>query len=161
MKIKISFEPIFKFEDKKNKNLVTDSDRNYFNIQNKSQMNQFHNLIFKLISLKKKGYPIINSITYLTYLIKNNKKIVCRINESILSIDSSGYIYTCRIHKSRLHYVATNSNNLNLLENSWKKSQKFILNNICDCNCCSFFGYIETSLLLNYNLESFLNYKWI
>ena len=57
LNINISFEPICFFE-KNNK------DNNFNN-------KKYKEIILKIISLKKKGYPIINSITYLKNILEN------------------------------------------------------------------------------------------
>lgn len=60
LNINISFEPIC-FFGKNNKD-----NKLYINNYKKYQ-----EIILKIISLKKKGYPIINSITYLKNILEN------------------------------------------------------------------------------------------
>ena len=61
LNINISFEPICFFEKNNKDNKL------YINNNNK----KYKEIILKIISLKKRGYPIINSITYLKNILEN------------------------------------------------------------------------------------------
>ncbi|NLI62501.1 MAG: radical SAM protein [Methanosarcinaceae archaeon] len=110
----------------------------------------------KLLEMKKQGYPIIHSKTYLKRAIENKRKINCCINQSILGIDHKGNLYNCRVHEKPLGNILEKG-----LKTVWDESSAQ-RKNICNkCPGCLFFGYAENNLLLNYNIESLFGYEWM
>jgi MoaA/NifB/PqqE/SkfB family radical SAM enzyme len=132
------------------------------------QRDKFTHLMTQLIGLKKQGYPLINSKTYLKQIRDNRPIQNCRIDRGILAIDDLSHMYHCRIHNKPLGNVleqsvfneggAAQKNGITQIWNSTKKERKDLLKN---CEGCQFFGYAELTLMNNYNIESFYGYEWL
>lgn len=151
--LKLSIEPIHKFK----KDNINNNDSIYIS---EKELPSFRSIVRNIIKYKQNKYPIINSFTYLNYLI-NKKKIKCNISRNILSIDKNGYLYTCRSFNNKLKNVLTCDGKSNSLENAWILSKDIMFNINSKCNGCYFFGYIETNLLYNYNINSFIYYDFL
>ena len=158
--VKVAVEPIYLFKR------IDDADWNALLIR-KDQQEQFVSLMNQLIGLKKKGYPLINSKTYLRQ-IRDGKAIKnCRVDRSILAIDQNHNFYNCRIHNTPLGNVLDHSvfdDDGKIIQNGiadiWKKTKAERKDMIQNCEGCQFFGYAELTLMNNYNLESFYGYDW-
>lgn len=132
------------------------------------QRERFTALMDQLIDMKKQGYPLINSKTYLRQ-IRDGKVIRnCRVDCGILAIDHLNNMYNCRIHNKPLGNVLDHSvfdgngqivrNGIATVWNDTKKERKEMIQN---CEGCQFFGYAELTLMNNYNPESFYGYEWL
>ena len=159
--VKVAVEPIYLFKR------IGDTDWDDLLI-GKDQQEQFISLMNRLIGLKKEGYPLINSKTYLQQ-IRDGKAIQkCRVDRGILAIDHHHQFYNCRIHNQPLGNVLENSvfnEDGKIIQNGiadiWKKTKEERKNTIQNCDGCQFFGYAELTLMNNYNIESFYGYDWL
>jgi len=159
--VKVAVEPIYLFKR------IGDTDWDDLLI-GKAQQEQFVSLMNQLIGLKKEGYPLINSKTYLKQ-IRDGKAIEkCRVDRGILAIDHHHQLYNCRIHNKSLGNVLENSvfnESGKIVQNGitdvWKKTKAERKNMIRNCDGCQFFGYAELTLINNYNIESFYGYDWL
>ena len=159
--VKMAVEPLYVFKRMGETNwddLIIGADR----------QEEFKNLLDTLIRLKKEGYPLINSKTYLRQ-IRDGKPIRnCRVDRGILAVDHHSNLYNCRIHNGALGNVLEQSvfdengkivqNGIEKIWNQTKKERKGLIQ--C-CEGCQFFGYAELTLMNNYNLESFYGYEWL
>ncbi|MDL2261172.1 radical SAM protein [Methanimicrococcus sp. OttesenSCG-928-J09] len=159
--IKMAVEPVYSFKR------MGETDWNDLSIR-KDQQEKFVSLMNELIDLKKKGYPLINSKTYLKQ-IRDDKFIRnCRIDRGILAVDHHSNMYNCRIHNKPLGNVIENSvfdKDGKILKNGikevWDKTKKERKEMLQNCEGCQFFGYAELTLMNNYNIESFYGYEWL
>ncbi|MDF1557742.1 MAG: radical SAM protein [ANME-2 cluster archaeon] len=108
-----------------------------------------------IITLKKEGYPIINSLTYLRMVRDHDMDFKCRAADIILNVTSDGWIEHCRVQKKCLGHVSEG------LENVWKRSKEERGMTVHDCKGCLFFGYVEGSLLFDLRPEVMAHYEWI
>ncbi|WP_316558615.1 radical SAM protein [Methanimicrococcus hongohii] len=159
--VKMAVEPLYTFKR------MGDTDWDDLIIRDE-QKPQFVSLMNELIDLKKQGYPLINSKTYLKQ-IRDGKLIRnCRVDCGILAVDHHNDLYNCRIHNKPLGNVIENSvfdesgkiieNGITKVWNQTKKERKEMIRN---CEGCQFFGYAELTLMNNYNIESFYGYEWL
>lgn len=159
--IKMAVEPIYTFKR------MDETDWGGLSIRN-DQKDRFVSLMNELIDMKKQGYPLINSKTYLKQ-IRDGKFIRnCRVDRGILAIDHHNNLYNCRIHNNPLGNVLENSvfsEDGKVIQNGilkvWNSSKKERKNMIQNCEGCQFFGYAELTLMNNYNIESFYGYEWL
>ena len=132
------------------------------------QREAFTSLMNQLIEMKKEGYPLINSKTYLKQIRDRQAIQKCRVDRSILAIDSMNQMYNCRVLNEPLGNVIENSvfgddeqivtNGITEVWNKTKTKRKEMIKN---CEGCRFFGYAELTLMNNYNAESFYGYDWL
>ena len=159
--VKMAVEPIYLFKR------INETDWDDL-IIGPAHRETFVSLMNELIEMKKEGYPLINSKTYLKQ-IRDGKDIRnCRVDRSILAIDHSNNLYNCRIHNEPLGNVIENSvfdENGKIIKNGitevWNKTKKERKGMTQNCEGCRFFGYAELTLMNNYNLESFYGYEWL
>ncbi len=116
---------------------------------------KYERTVNSIIRLKKEGYPIINSLTYLKMVRDRNMDFKCHAADIILNITSDGWIEHCRVQKERLGHVSEG------LENVWNASKEKRAMTARDCNGCLFFGYVEGSLLFDFKPEVMAHYEWI
>jgi len=105
--------------------------------------------------MKKEGYPIINSYTYLKMVRGMNTDFRCHAGELILNVTSDGTIEHCRVQNEALGNVKEG------LEKVWENSREKRKQIAHTCHGCLFFGYVENSLLYDMNLEVMRHYKWM
>ncbi|MCL2863761.1 MAG: radical SAM protein [Methanimicrococcus sp.] len=159
--VKMAVEPIYLFQR------MNETDWDDL-IIGPAQREKFVSLMNQLIKMKKEGYPLINSKTYLKQ-IRDGKAIRnCRVDKSILAIDQLNNMYNCRIHNKPLGDVIENSvfgENNEIIKNGitgvWNKTKQERKEMIKNCEGCKFFGYAELTLMNNYNIESFYGYDWL
>ncbi|MGA9097640.1 MAG: radical SAM protein [Methanotrichaceae archaeon] len=116
---------------------------------------EYENAIDRLIELKKKGMPIINSTTYLQMIKSLKPEFRCHASDIILHVTSDGSIENCRVHKEPLGNVA------NGISNIWEISLDARKRKVIDCKGCLFFGYVENSLLYEFVPEVMAHYEWV
>ncbi|MCL2549366.1 MAG: radical SAM protein [Methanimicrococcus sp.] len=133
-----------------------------------AQQEAFVSLMNQLIGMKKEGYPIINSKTYLKQIRDGQAIKNCRVDQSILAIDSLNQMYNCRIFNEPLGNAIENSVFdgggqiiTNGIADVWNKTKAKRKEMIRNCEGCRFFGYAELTLMNNYNIESFYGYEWL
>jgi radical SAM family uncharacterized protein len=105
----------------------------------------------KLVELKNKGYPLINSIGYFGVLAKE-KSWTCK-PWSTINVSPEGYlVLPCYI---RNEYAKT----ISVLDTSIKNAiSDFDWKDTQNCQKCSLHCYVEPSLVLSYDFKSFLNW---
>ncbi|MBZ3935313.1 radical SAM protein [Methanimicrococcus blatticola] len=161
--VKMAVEPLYVFQR------MGDTDWDDLSI-GEAQQEKFVSLMNTLIDMKKKGYPLINSKTYLKQ-IRDGKNIKnCRVDRGILAVDHHSNMYNCRIHNKPLgnvieESVFDNENDEKIVQNGitkvWNQTKKERKEMIQNCEGCRFFGYAELTLMNNYNIESFYGYEWL
>ena len=144
--VSVAFEPMYEFSgisDDVWKNIgVRDSEK-------------YRRTVDTIIEMKKEGYPIINSYTYLKMARDMNTDFRCHAGELILNVTADGTIEHCRIQNEALGNVKDG------LEKTWKSSRERRKQISLNCHKCLFFGYVENSLLYDMNLEVMRHYKWM
>lgn len=118
-------------------------------------MDTYRKTVEKIIHLKKEGYPIINSLTYLRMIKDLNMDFKCHASDIILNVTSDGRIENCRKIKKKLGCVSDG------LENVWKSTAGSRKKITRECKGCLFFGYVEGSLLYDFCPEVMAHYEWI
>ncbi|NTV27247.1 MAG: radical SAM protein [Methanothrix sp.] len=118
-------------------------------------LSRYESAIDRLIDLKKKGFPIINSKTYLKMIKSLEPKFKCHAGDIILHVSSDGTIENCRVHKIALGKVSDG------LEKVWLSSRKIRMETVQECQGCLFFGYVENSLLYEFVPEVMAHYEWM
>ena len=118
-------------------------------------LSRYESAVDRLIELKKKGFPIINSETYLKMIKSLEPKFKCHASDIILHVSSDGTIENCRVHQDALGNVSEG------LEKVWLSSQKIRTKTVQECRGCLFFGYVENSLLYDFVPEVMAHYEWM
>ena len=108
-----------------------------------------------LMGLKRRGAPIINSLTYLKMIKSRKPQFKCHASEIILHVSSSGTIENCRVHQEPIGMV---SDGLSRVWESTREKRKRISQS---CQGCLFFGYVENSLLYDFVPEVVAHYEWL
>lgn len=146
LKVTIAFEPMYEFsgiQDDVWKNIgVRDTEK-------------YRRTVDRIIEMKKEGYPIINSYTYLKMIKDMDTDFKCHAGELILNVTADGTIEHCRAERQSLGKVKDG------LEKVWVNSRKKRKQIPLNCHKCLFFGYVENSLLYDINLEVMKHYKWM
>lgn len=109
----------------------------------------------RLVELKKRGGPIINSLTYLRMVRDRRTDFRCHAPEIVLSVSSDGTVQACRVHKEPLGNVSQG------LAKVWGSSKERREEIVRGCAGCLFFGYVENSLLYDLRPEVLARYRWI
>lgn len=144
--VKIGFEPLHEFFIIEKSTLhemgITDIDKYKMTINN-------------IIRMKKDGYPIINSYSYLKMIREKNTNFKCHAADLILNVSADGTIEHCRVERGSLGNV------INGLKNMWEKNENMRKQIPLDCQRCLFYGYVENSLLYDMNIDVLRHYKWM
>lgn len=145
--VKVSFEPVHEFPG------ISDEIWNDIGIRNKEK---FHCTVDHIIGLKKQGYPIINSKTYLKMVRDGKMDYKCRASGIIMNVTHDGTLETCRVHNESLGNVIWDG-----FESVWKNSEEHRKEIVENCSGCLFFGYTENSLMQSFNPEVLMHYEWM
>ncbi|MBW6518160.1 MAG: radical SAM protein [ANME-2 cluster archaeon] len=116
---------------------------------------KYERAVDSIIRLKKEGYPIINSLTYLKMVRDRTMDFTCHAADIILNVTSDGCIEHCRVQKERLGHASEG------LEHVWESSKDQRARTARNCGGCLFFGYVEGSLLFDFKPEVMAHYEWI
>jgi MoaA/NifB/PqqE/SkfB family radical SAM enzyme len=116
---------------------------------------KYRDTVNRIIQMKKEGYPIINSLTYLEMVRERNMDFTCHASDIILNITSDGWIEHCRVQKEHLGHINEG------LENVWNRSHELRRKITQECTGCLFFGYVEGSLMFDFKPEVVAHYEWI
>ncbi len=105
----------------------------------------------KLVELKKRGYPLINSISYFKVIAKE-KKWTCKPWLTINVSPEGSLVLPCYVRNGYAKTVSVFKTNIKtaISEFNWKETQK--------CQDCSLHCYVEPSLALTYDFGAFLNW---
>ncbi len=144
--VKISFEPLYEFRGIK---------EDVWGNMGIRDMEKYQCTIDRIIEMKKDGYPIINSLTYLKMIKELKKGYNCHVNNLILDVTADGSIENCRVHRGSLGNVKDG------IVNVWKASKDQQKELTEKCEGCFFFGYVENSLMYDLNLEVIQHYEWM
>lgn len=145
--VKVSFEPVHEFPG------ISDEIWNDIGVRNKEK---FHCTVDHIIELKKQGYPIINSKTYLKMVRDGKMDYKCRASGIIMNVTHDGTLETCRVHNESLGNVIWDG-----FESVWKNSEEHRKEIVENCSGCLFFGYTENSLMQSFNPEVLMHYEWM
>ncbi|OPY54851.1 MAG: pyrroloquinoline quinone biosynthesis protein PqqE [Methanosaeta sp. PtaU1.Bin060] len=108
-----------------------------------------------LMERKRRGAPIINSLTYLEMIKSRRPRFRCHASDIILHVSPSGIIENCRVHQEPLGMV---SDGISRVWDATLKKRKGISQS---CKGCLFFGYVENSLLYEFVPEVMAHYEWM
>jgi MoaA/NifB/PqqE/SkfB family radical SAM enzyme len=105
----------------------------------------------KLVEMKKKGYPIVNSINYLKVMAKE-RKWTCR-PWAVVNVDPEGdLVLPCYVRNEYVTSVSVLETDIKTAISifDWKETQK--------CDKCSLHCYVEPSLVLSRDLQTYRNW---
>jgi MoaA/NifB/PqqE/SkfB family radical SAM enzyme len=107
----------------------------------------------KLIEMKKKGYPLINSISYFKVFAKE-KNWACKPWASVNVSPEGNLVLPCYV---RNEYAAT----ISVFETSIKTAiSKFNWKETQNCQECSLHCYVEPSMVLSGDFRTYLNWAF-
>ena len=108
-------------------------------------------IAYRLMEMKHEGYPIVNSIGYFKVMAKE-KKWQCK-PWTMMNIDPHGnVVLPCYVHND---YTA----NTSVFENGIRTAiSNFDWEKIENCQRCSLHCYVEPSLALSGDFQTFLNW---
>jgi len=144
---KISFEPVHEFPG------IDKETWDEIGIRDKEK---FRKVVDRIIELKKQGYPIINSKTYLRMVRDGNMDYKCRASSVIINVTHDGTAEACRVQHEPLGNVMRDG-----FEKVWKDSKARREEIVRNCEGCLFFGYTENSLMQGFNPEVLMCYEWM
>ncbi|MHC1576354.1 MAG: radical SAM protein [Methanosarcinaceae archaeon] len=146
LNVRISFEPLYEFAG------IGGDVWDNIGIRN---MDKYHRTLDRVIEMKKEGYPIINSLTYLGMVRNLKPKFTCQASEMILDVTSDGTVENCRVHRKPVGNVRDG------IANVWSSSRQRRKTISRTCEKCLFFGYVENSLMQDFNTEVMRHYEWM
>ncbi len=146
LEVTIAFEPMYEFSG---------IEKSIWKDIGVRDTDKYRRTVDRIIEMKKEGYPIINSYTYLKMIRDMSTDFKCHAGELILNVTADGTIEHCRVEKEPLGNVKDG------LQNVWERSKKKRKQIPENCHKCLFFGYVENSLLYDMNLEVMRHYKWM
>ncbi|AGB50500.1 putative Fe-S oxidoreductase [Methanomethylovorans hollandica DSM 15978] len=144
--VTVAFEPMYEFSD------IADDVWQNIGVRD---VDKYRRTVDMITEMKKEGYPIINSYTYLKMVRDMNTDFRCHAGELILNVTADGTIEHCRVQNEALGNVKEG------LEKVWENSREKRKQIAHTCHGCLFFGYVENSLLYDMNLEVMRHYKWM
>ncbi len=106
-----------------------------------------------LVELKKKGYPLINSISYFN-VIAGKKKWICK-PWSTINVSPEGYlVLPCYVRNEYAKTISVFKTSIKtaISKFDWKETQK--------CKICNLHCYVEPSLVLSYDFETLKNWAF-
>jgi len=116
---------------------------------------KYERTIDQIIGLKRSKFPIINSLTYLEMIKKRKPNFRCHAGDLILHVTADGRIENCRVCRTHLGDVRDG------IANVWESSRDVRKKAAENCGGCLFFGYVENSLLYEFNREVMAHYEWM
>lgn len=142
----ISFEPLYEF------NSIEGEVWDRIGVRDNQR---YRKALDDLIKMKKKGYPIINSITYLQMVRDMRLAWKCHAPDIIIAVSQEGLVYTCRVHREPLADIRDG------FEKAWDECRGQMHKTASSCKGCLFFGYAENSMIYSLNPEVIRHYKWM
>ncbi|TGC07284.1 radical SAM protein [Methanolobus halotolerans] len=146
LNVKISFEPMYEFG-----NIGNDT----WDDLGIRDMEKYRRVVDGIIEKKKQGYPIINSITYLEMARDLKTTYSCHASDIILDVAADGSIENCRVHREPIGHIREG------IANVWEATREKRKKTSNECQKCLFFGYVENSLMYDFNLEVMRHYEWM
>ncbi len=112
---------------------------------------QIKSIAQKLVELKKKGYPLLNSISYFKVIAKE-KKWTCKPWLTINVSPEGSLVLPCYVRNGYAKTVSVLKTNIKTAMSGfdWKETRK--------CQDCSLHCYVEPSLALSYDFGALLNW---
>ncbi len=110
-------------------------------------------IAYRLIEMKRRGYPIVNSIGYLKVMAKD-KKWQCK-PWTMINIDPRGKIVLpCYIHNDYASSISVFEDGIKgaVSRFNWKKIE--------DCKRCSLHCYVEPSLVLSNDIRAYMHWAF-
>ena len=144
--VKISFEPMYEFQG-----IETDT----WNRMGIRDIAKYHQTVDRIIEMKKEGYPIINSYTYLKMVRDLKPDFTCHANDIILDVTADGSIENCRVYREQIGHINEG------IAKFWERTKDLRKEKAYNCQKCLFFGYVENSLMYNFNTEVARHYEWM
>ncbi len=144
--VRISFEPLYEFGG---------IEKDVWDEIGIKDMGKYQNTVQRIIEMKKQDYPIINSISYLTMAKNLTTDYRCHASDIILNVTADGTVENCRVQRDALGNVKDG------IENVWNSSKEMRKTISTNCEGCLFFGYVENSLLYDFNIEVMRHYEWM
>ncbi len=124
----------------------------YYNIDEAApQANEIKKIAEQLIELKRKGYPIMNSISYFRIIAKE-KNWQCK-PWAMVNIDPYGkVVLPCYVHNDYASSVSVFETGIKsaVSEFDWEK--------IKNCQKCSLHCYVEPSLTLSWDFKAYMHW---
>ena len=107
----------------------------------------------KLVEMKKKGYPLVNSISYFKVIAKE-KNWTCK-PWSLVNVGPEGnLVLPCYVRNEYATSVSVLETNIKTAISgfNWKETQ--------NCQNCSLHCYVEPSLVLSWDFRTYLNWAF-
>jgi len=107
----------------------------------------------KLVEMKKKGYPLVNSISYFKVIAKE-KNWTCK-PWALVNVGPEGnLVLPCYVRNEYATSVSVLETNIKTAISgfNWKETQ--------NCQNCSFHCYVEPSLVLSWDFRTYLNWAF-
>jgi MoaA/NifB/PqqE/SkfB family radical SAM enzyme len=139
----ISFEPLQEYEE------IPQAVWNEIGIRD---LQSYKRAVDSIIKMKREGYPVVNSYTYLNMIRGLKPQFKCYASEIILHVSLDGKIVNCRDREICLGNVEEG------LAIVWKRSKAIRKKLAEECKGCLAFGYVESSLACDMKLEVLFNY---
>ncbi|WP_406660516.1 radical SAM protein [Methanolobus sp. ZRKC3] len=146
MDMKISFEPMYEFGG---------IGKNVWDEMGIRNAEKYKSTVDRIIEMKKEGYPIINSLTYLQMVKDLKPNYTCHGNEIVMGVAADGSIENCRVHRKPIGNISEG------IANAWERTRKERKKMADECQKCLFFGYVENSLMYDFKLEVLQHYEWM
>ncbi len=118
-------------------------------------LEKYRRTVDRVIEMKKNKFPIINSLTYLRMIKELKPNFRCHASDIVLHVTADGKIENCRVCRVHLGDVSSG------IANVWKSSRERRRRIAEECKGCLFFGYVENSLLYEFNPEVIAHYEWM
>ncbi|MDW7731867.1 MAG: radical SAM protein [Methanolobus sp.] len=144
--VKISFEPMYEFGS------IGNDTWDELGIRDPEK---YRRAVDRIMEMKKEGYPIINSLTYLKMARDLNTSYSCHANDIILDVAADGSIENCRVYREPIGHIRDG------IANVWEATREKRKAMSEECRKCLFFGYVENSLLYDFNIEVMRHYEWM
>ena len=115
--------------------------------------NEIAKIAKELIEMKKKGYPLVNSVNYFRIMAKE-KNWKCR-PWSVINVDPNGnLVLPCYVHNDYATSVSVLETNIKTAISgfNWKETH--------NCKECSLHCYVEPSLVLSADFRTYLDWAF-
>ncbi|MHC1570325.1 MAG: radical SAM protein [Methermicoccaceae archaeon] len=139
----ISFEPVAEYEQ------IPKSTWDVLGIRS---YERYERAIDELVELKIKGFPIMNSYTYLNMIKTLKPAFRCHVDELFLHVGLDGKVVCCRERGLELGRVSDG------LKSVWQHSRQRRKEISSTCEGCLSFGYAESSMALGGSIEVMRSY---
>ncbi len=146
LQVKISFEPLYEFSG---------IEQEVWENMGIHDLDKYKNVVDRIMEMKRQGYPVINSYRYLKMVRDLKMDWKCHANDLILNVASDGTIESCRVHRQALGNVKEG------IANVWEASKQQRKASSDACPGCLFFGYVENSLMYEFDPDVIRHYEWM